>query len=737
MRSNLLSLQQTAKLQDLTQNRLATGLKVNSAIDNPSSYYTAQSLNNRAEDLNILLDAMSQGIQTLKAVNESIEAGTKFLEQARSVASSALDTAQTVAARVSTEAELMAALESGKPGLIVLTSDIALTNKNIVLGTGQSLVGAKYLDKNAAETTLTFTMDGVSLNGIEVDNDSLISDLNINFTTNLKGAGGTADEGNAIAVMNKSGVRLNNLTINMDTSADDSYVSSAAIFNSGSNTNTKITGDIKIDVKASQKRTYSTRGYTHGILNYRNAGMTIDAALTISNNGTESHGIYNQFGANLTIGGNTRYDFLSTGEIGIGIYNYTNATTKITDSALIKIHCTQKDGQGLSNYDNSSTTVNGNAHINITTEGQSGYAINGGSLVMGGNSRLNVKTSGFNGDAFREVNSIIQDSSVINIFTTGENGDGINNMGNCQTVFKGNAKVNIKLTGVNTDGLVYGYFDLDENAKVNIEAPSGVCGSTGYSLYLNILSTSAEININSPQAFRSNSLYIQYVSGARINTQSGALVADSPLSTPVLVSPGNTPPGSFTNTGPATFEPLPDIDEEMSKSPSPVSEKVKTSKTQSLQYNQILTQYDMLINDSWYKGVNLLKSQDLKVVFNESRTSDLDIKGFDATSKGLGLQLADWTDAGKVQDSLDQIDSAINQLRLYASEFGNYYQIVTTRENFTNSLINVLTEGADALTLADMNQESANMLALQTRQQLAINSLSLASQASQSVLKLF
>ena len=91
MRNNLLSVQQTAKRQDLTQNRLATGLKVNSAIDNPSSYYTAQSLNNRAEDLNVLLDAMSQGIQTLKAVNESIEAGTKFLEQAKSVANQAFE----------------------------------------------------------------------------------------------------------------------------------------------------------------------------------------------------------------------------------------------------------------------------------------------------------------------------------------------------------------------------------------------------------------------------------------------------------------------------------------------------------------------------------------------------------------------------------------------------------------------------------------------------------------------
>ena len=157
----------------------------------------------------------------------------------------------------------------------------------------------------------------------------------------------------------------------------------------------------------------------------------------------------------------------------------------------------------------------------------------------------------------------------------------------------------------------------------------------------------------------------------------------------------------------------------------------------SLSFNEILAQYDNLINDSWYKGVNLLKSQDLKVVFNESRTSDLDIKGVDATAAGLGLETADWSSAAGVQESLDRIDDAINQLLLYASEFGNYYQIVTTRENFTNSLINVLTEGADQLTLADMNQESANMLALQTRQQLAVNSLSLASQASQSVLKLF
>ena len=70
MRSNLLALQNTSKLMNQTQERLSTGNKVNSAIDNPSSYYTARSLNNRASDLGNLLDSMGQAISTIKAANE-------------------------------------------------------------------------------------------------------------------------------------------------------------------------------------------------------------------------------------------------------------------------------------------------------------------------------------------------------------------------------------------------------------------------------------------------------------------------------------------------------------------------------------------------------------------------------------------------------------------------------------------------------------------------------------------
>ena len=231
------------------------------------------------------------------------------------------------------------------------------------------------------------------------------------------------------------------------------------------------------------------------------------------------------------------------------------------------------------------------------------------------------------------------------------------------------------------------------------------------------------------------------------------------------------------------------------------------------QFDEILKQIDGIAKDSGYKGVNLLeKDQELKVVFNEDRSSSLTVKSDDASAEGLGLNAATgaWTseaekgnatefktngkaNAGayvfngdkvyevkknydgttnavdfntlvadgslvetdyklnddkskaievtiskdKINTSITEVEDAVSKLRNMASVFGNNYSIVENREEFTENLINVLEEGADKLTLADMNEESANMLALQTRQQLAINSLSLASQAAQSVLSLF
>ncbi len=86
VRQNLQALQQTSDLMSITQNRLATGKKVNTALDNANSFFTASSLNDRANDLSSLLDDQGQAIQTLKAADQGITAITKLVEAAKAKA---------------------------------------------------------------------------------------------------------------------------------------------------------------------------------------------------------------------------------------------------------------------------------------------------------------------------------------------------------------------------------------------------------------------------------------------------------------------------------------------------------------------------------------------------------------------------------------------------------------------------------------------------------------------------
>ena len=221
MRSNLLSLQNIASQQDIVQNRLATGLKVSSAIDNPSSYYTASSLNNRAADLTALLDAMSQGIQTIKAASEAIDAGTKFLEQAKAAASQALETPSTslaqlppIVAEVSSEAELLAAIDSGKKGTIVIKNDITLSeNQKLILKDGQSLAGAGFDGANPAKPSLSFNFTNSGGSAIELGDGSIVSDLTLNLTSNQS-------ENSLINVKNGNQASVQNLNMTLTMPSD-------------------------------------------------------------------------------------------------------------------------------------------------------------------------------------------------------------------------------------------------------------------------------------------------------------------------------------------------------------------------------------------------------------------------------------------------------------------------------------------------------------------------------------
>lgn len=134
VRQNLLSLQSTADLMSKTQNRLATGLKVNSALDNPNSFFTASALNNRASDLSGLLDDMGQGVQTLKAADEGIQAITKLVEAAKGKANQALQSNKIEDRRRFAQEynDLLTQIED-------LAKDAGYKGKNLLAGTGNDL----------------------------------------------------------------------------------------------------------------------------------------------------------------------------------------------------------------------------------------------------------------------------------------------------------------------------------------------------------------------------------------------------------------------------------------------------------------------------------------------------------------------------------------------------------------------------------------------------------------------
>jgi flagellin-like hook-associated protein FlgL len=157
------------------------------------------------------------------------------------------------------------------------------------------------------------------------------------------------------------------------------------------------------------------------------------------------------------------------------------------------------------------------------------------------------------------------------------------------------------------------------------------------------------------------------------------------------------------------------------------------------QFDDLRTQIDQLAADSGYNGVNLLNGDDLTVKFNETGTSTLSISGVKYDSAGLGVAASTHTfqTDTDVNTALTNLGTALSSLRSQAAAFGSSLSVVQTRQDFTKAMVNTLQTGADNLVLADSNLEGANMLALQTRQSLSTTALSLAAQASQSVLRLF
>ena len=627
MRSNLLSLQNISRQVSSTQNKLATGNKVNSAIDNPSSYYTARSLTNRANDLDSLLDSMGQAVSTIKTATTALETGATFLEQAAAVATSALETAKipskewfesqdNVSAVVSNWSELKAALDSGKAGNIVICGNITAED-TITLKAGQNLVGVGYYGVSEPDTDkfsqISMDLEKLGLtDGIKAAADNLlISDISIKAITRK------SVYSQVINFLGSSNHILQNVDILMDNSEQDSYLSNAFVTSRGVYGGTNI-GFYGVNTIAEAK--VSPHGNFHVV------------SFAINNSDAHVYGVVN-------------INMLQKGSRGIGV-----TSLNVENNATLNI------SSGLFGFAVGTSNFNGNAKVNIQTM----YGLAGGTYNINDKAILNIRASQFT--------------------------DNSNNL---------TFNINSQMSKTNIS-VIQNLFDSSQ-AKTTINAVSG-----------------SKMSVNG-KVYKANKA-----------------VSDNTMN-------GNNMPAGFVEVAGAVADPVPSLDwlKEQNANRSMDYKYKNEAEESSKQYSEIVGQYDSVIKDASYKGTNLLKKDKLNVRFNESGSADLNVIGKDMSAGSLGLNTVDWQNQGDIAKSLKEIAGALKSIRAFTAELGNNYSIITSRQDFTENLINILTEGADKLTLADMNEESANMLALQTRQQLAINSLSLASQAAQAVMKLF
>ena len=147
-------------------------------------------------------------------------------------------------------------------------------------------------------------------------------------------------------------------------------------------------------------------------------------------------------------------------------------------------------------------------------------------------------------------------------------------------------------------------------------------------------------------------------------------------------------------------------------------------------YLDTLNQLDRLAVDAQYKGINLLGGETLTTFFNEDLTSSLETEGINATAVGLGLINDNFISKTELTKSIGELQDAREILRNYGRTLQNDLTITQTRQDFLRRSINVLNAGSDDLTVADQNRLGAELLAIQTRQAVQFQTLSLSAAAN-------
>ncbi len=187
VRQNLLSLQSTAELLATTQNRLSTGKKVNTALDNPTNFFTAAALDNRASDINNLLDGIGNGVQVLQAANTGITSLQKLVDGAKSVATQALQATVGYSAKSSVNVTINGATASNLLGtgapIDATFAGSAVNNNQLPVYSANTVAGAAKVATNQTAYTTNTVVGSVALQ------DS--SPAAATAATSLDGAAGT------------------------------------------------------------------------------------------------------------------------------------------------------------------------------------------------------------------------------------------------------------------------------------------------------------------------------------------------------------------------------------------------------------------------------------------------------------------------------------------------------------------------------------------------------------------
>lgn len=300
---------------------------------------------------------------------------------------------------------------------------------------------------------------------------------------------------------------------------------------------------------------------------------------------------------------------------------------------------------------------------------------------------------------------------------------------------------NPNLVGTSAPGAA-GQFSAGATLQVNFSVPSNpvVAAGTFTVTFTNPMTAQDLVTAINNNAANNNATTGERYLNASIDA-GGRLTIENTTSGTLQMVLGGTgvPPNSLTTLF-GTFEP-----------PLPTSTATNTGVITSTtnptrakfaeQYNDLRTQITNFAKDASFNGTNLLYGQTLDMVFNSEATTRMVIRGVVFDSAGLGFSANDtrrnMQSDTEVQAGLVRLDAAIKQIRAQQATFAANNTVAATRQEFSKSTIKILKDGSDNLVVADMNEEGANLLALQTRQQLSTQALSLAAQSDQAVLRLF